>query len=148
MLQAQRNVFPRGSDGLGRVSADGSKTYKSRTQRSRDSFSPESRLLRSRCCGVKCYGFRRWVTLCQAWNGRDDNPLLPLLEGVLACDSYRQVVQILQHHPWVDRQAIYELRTQARKNVPMSHELSHYNFHNPGRWYPGRWHPGIAYLSN
>ena len=73
---------------------------------------------------------------------REDNPLLPLLEAVLACDSYRQVVQILQHHPWVDRQAIYELRTQARKNVPMSHEISHYNFHNPGRWYPGRWHPG------
>ena len=92
----------------------------------------------------------KWLTLCQEWT--TDNPLLPLLEGVLACDSYRQVVDILQHHPWVDRQAIYELRTQARcqfmPNYPMSHEISQYNFHNPGRWYPGRWHPGIAYLSN
>ena len=69
----------------------------------------------------------KWVTLCQDWT--TDNPLLPLLEAVLACDSYRQVVQLLQHHPWVDRQAIYELRTQARKNYPMSHEISHYNFH-------------------
>ena len=47
----------------------------------------------------------------------EDNPLLPLLEGVLACDGYRQVVDLLQHHPWVDRQAIYELRTQARKKL-------------------------------
>ena len=92
----------------------------------------------------------KWLTLCQEWT--TDNPLLPLLESVLACDSYRQVVDILQHHPWVDRQAIYELRTQARcqfmPNYPMSHEISQYNFHNPGRWYHGRWHPGIAYLSN
>ena len=87
----------------------------------------------------------KWLELSLDWT--TDNPLLPLLESVLACDSYRQVVDILQHHPWVDRQAIYELRTQARGNVPMSHEISQYNFHNPGRWYPGRWHPGIAYLT-
>ena len=89
-----------------------------------------------------------WLELCQDWNGRDDNPTLPLLEAVLACDNYRQVVQLLRHHHWIARQVIYELRTQARGKVPMSHEMSHYNFHNPGRWYPGRWHPGIAYLSN
>ena len=92
----------------------------------------------------------KWVTLCQDWNGRDDNPTQPLLEGVLACDSYRQVVQLLRRHHWIARQVIYELRTQAILQagikVPMSHEISHYNFHNTGRWYPGRWYPGIVYF--
>ena len=81
----------------------------------------------------------KWVKLCQDWT--TDNPTLPLLEAVLACDSYRQVVQLLRRHHWIARQVIYELRTQVRINVPMSHEISHYNFHNPGRWYPGRWSP-------
>ena len=92
----------------------------------------------------------KWVTLCQEWNGRDENPTLPLLEAVLACDSYRQVVDILKRHPWIERQVIYELRTQALLQagikIPMSHEISQYNFHNPGRWYPGRWYPGIVYF--
>ena len=90
----------------------------------------------------------KWVTLCQDWT--TENPTLPLLETVLPCDSYRQVVDILKHHHWVARQVIYELRTQAILQagikVPMSHEMSHYNFHNPGRWYPGRWYPGIVYF--
>ena len=88
----------------------------------------------------------KWLELSLDWT--TDNPTLPLLEAVLACDSYRQVVDILKHHHWIARQVIYELRTQARGQVPISHEISHCNFHNPGRWYPGRWHPGIAYLSN
>ena len=80
------------------------------------------------------------LKISQVWT-REDNPTIPLLERVLTCDSYRHVIDILKHHHWVTRQVIYELRTQSRNNVPMSHEISHYNFHNPGRWYPGRWYP-------
>ena len=98
--------------------------------------------------------FPRFLRLCReklvdiskVWT-RKENALIPLLERVLTCQSYRHVVQLLRHHHWVDKQAIYELRTLARINTyyPVPHEISHSNFHNPGRWYPGHWYPGIAY---
>ena len=86
------------------------------------------------------------MEISKVWT-REENPLIPLLERVLMCHSYRHVVKLLRRHHWVDRQAIYELRTLARINFyyPMYHEMFYYNFHNPGRWYPGRWYPGIAY---
>ena len=71
------------------------------------------------------------LKISQVWT-REDNDLIPLLERVLTCGSYHQVVQLLRRYHWVTRQVIYELRTLARNNVPMSHEISHYNFHNPG----------------
>ena len=88
------------------------------------------------------------MKISQVWT-REDNDIIPLLERVLTCRSYRHVVQLLRRHHWVTRQVIYELRTLARNNTyyPLSHEISHYNFHNPGRWYPGRWYPWITYLT-
>ena len=65
------------------------------------------------------------LDISKVWT-REDNDIIPLLERVLTCDSYRQLVQLLRRHHWVTRQVIYELRTQARNNVPMSHEISHH----------------------
>ena len=62
------------------------------------------------------------MKISQVWTG-EDNDIIPLLERVLTCRSYRHVVQLLRRHPWVTRQVIYELRTLARINVPMSHEI-------------------------
>ena len=80
---------------------------------------------------------KKLMAISRVWT-REDNPLIPLLERVLTCGSYRHVVQLLRRHHWVDRQAIYDLRTLARINTDylMSHEISHYNFRNPGRRYP------------
>ena len=74
-----------------------------------------------------------------------DNILIPLLEKILPCDSYRQVVALLRRHHWTKRQAIYELRTRARiqafhpwyvkdKEIYRFHDRYMYNFHNPGHW--------------
>ena len=71
--------------------------------------------------------------ISKTWT-REENPLIPLLERILTCHSYRHVAQLLRRHNWVTRQAIYALRTQARLNTyyPEYHETSHYRFHNPG----------------
>ena len=89
-------------------------------------------MLRSEVCW-----FPAFLQLCRekisliskVWT-REENPLIPLLERILTCHSYRHVVQLLRRHHWVTRQAIYELRRQARINTyyPVYHEISLYNF--------------------
>ena len=51
---------------------------------------------------------------------REENPLIPLLERVLTCRSYRYVVQLLRRHHWITRQVIYpieEKKVEASRRV-------------------------------
>ena len=54
------------------------------------------------------------IKISQVWT-REDNDIIPLLERVLTCRSYRHVVQLLRRHHWIARQVIYELRTRGQK---------------------------------
>ena len=67
---------------------------------------------------------------------REENLLIPLLESILTCYSYRQVVTLLRRHHWTTRQAIFELRKRARRKVhyPFTSYLKDqylWRFHNP-----------------
>lgn len=85
--------------------------------------------------------FSRFLRLCKdkllvLLLRREENSLIPLLEKILTCYSYRQVITLLRRHHWTTRQVIFELRKEARRrsHYPITSVLKDqylWRFHNP-----------------
>ena len=83
--------------------------------------------------------FPHFMSLCEdkllfLLSRQEENLLIPLLESILTCQSYRQVTTLLNRHHWATRQAIYILRTRARLIAyypTYVSDGSQYCFHNP-----------------